>query len=256
VPAHVVVPLSHVVSADRALRFARRLAARAGAGVVLVTATDPPSIPQRRVELEALAVMIRQDGLPVETFVRPTLDPAPLILTTAAAHAPSVICMTTRPPGRTTDLCFGTLTERVLAGAEGPVILVGPRAAAVDADVESLVAGVDGSPASEVALGVVGAWASRLGLAVELVEVVDRATTAGADLAHDQRELRSLGVEARATTLHGVDAADTLAHHLRLHPGGLLVVGTRGHGGLSRRVMGSVAARVVERSPVPVVVVR
>jgi nucleotide-binding universal stress UspA family protein len=67
--------------------------------------------------------------------------------------------------------------------------------------------------------------------------------------------LQRLGVEAQVV----IATDDALKETLQLAeslPAGLIVVGTRGRSGLSRVVLGSMAARIIEHAPCSVLVAR
>jgi len=63
------------------------------------------------------------------------------------------------------------------------------------------------------------------------------------------------GVPAESELVEGA-AADVILDVARAHEADLVVVGSRGHRPLTELVLGSVSRAVVERSPVPVMVVR
>lgn len=66
---------------------------------------------------------------------------------------------------------------------------------------------------------------------------------------------RRLGPGARLRVIGGDPAASLLRLAQKERPG-LIVMGTHGRRGLARAFLGSVAERVVRRSPVPVITVR
>lgn len=68
-----------------------------------------------------------------------------------------------------------------------------------------------------------------------------------------EAELRA-GLQVKAVFLSGDPAAEIVSH-ARDESVDLIVIGTRGRSGISRVVLGSVAERVVRRSPCPVLVV-
>jgi universal stress protein A len=67
---------------------------------------------------------------------------------------------------------------------------------------------------------------------------------------------RKAGVRAEALTVDGAPSADRIVRAARARRVDLLVLGTHGRTGLSRLVLGSVAARVVATAPCPVLTVR
>ena len=135
----------------------------------------------------------------------------------------------------------------------------------------TIVVGTDGSRGSEAALSEGFDLARRLGAEVLVVAVaahtsgllsgsvyqgrvsehLDRARTA-LDAARTMAE--EAGVEAGFEVFEG-DAAEELATIAETRDADLVVVGTRGHGGIAGSLLGSVSAGVVRRSKRPVVVV-
>jgi nucleotide-binding universal stress UspA family protein len=67
---------------------------------------------------------------------------------------------------------------------------------------------------------------------------------------------RKSGVRAQGLVIEGAPSADRIVRAARARRVDLLVVGTHGRTGLSRLVLGSVAARVVATAPCPVLTVR
>lgn len=76
-------------------------------------------------------------------------------------------------------------------------------------------------------------------------EIVDRAVA----------EAEQRGVSADSEIVEG-DPAEAIVDVARYRAADLVVVGSRGHGALASALLGSVSRAVVERSPVPVMVVR
>jgi nucleotide-binding universal stress UspA family protein len=268
VPNRVVVPIPPHWDGQRVVPAAAWLATRSAAPMLLLTAVaDPQDAAAAGAELAAVASRLRRDALVVETFVRHTHDPGRFILEEASKCRGSVVAMATHAPGRLADFTLGTVTQEVVHGADAPVLLVGPHVTRGTMDVTTLVAGLDGSAASDAVVEVVGHWAGWFRLGVELLEVVDARALAtlgtlrgdvveSGDLGRAAAALRPYGVAADWDTLHRSDPATALVERVQDRPGSLLVVGTHGRGGVSRLVLGSVAMRVVHDSPVPVVVVR
>ncbi len=127
-------------------------------------------------------------------------------------------------------------------------------------DTDVLV-GIDGSPESEQALRsaveLVGARLGRLTLA----GVIDTNNTSQQARSNEERAIRLLegsvastdGHEPATILLSG-QPAEALASHAGKEGYDLLVVGRRGRG-LSKAVLGSTAARVANRTHVPVLIV-
>jgi len=135
----------------------------------------------------------------------------------------------------------------------------------------TIVVGTDGSKGSEAALSEGFDLGKRLGAKVLVVAVtlhvsdllggsvyehrlsehLDRARAA-MDVARTMAE--EAGVEAEFEIFEG-DAAEEIAMIAESRDAALVVVGTRGHGGIAGSLLGSVSADVVRRSKRPVVVV-
>jgi len=265
VPGRVVVPLSGHWDTQRAFPAAIWLAAQADAPMLLVSVViDAAFVDGRRAELDGVADELRARGLEVDTIVRRTDEAGPAIVEEAKRRPASVICMPTHGPGRLAEVAIGTVTRDVVAHAADPVVLVGPKVAAIAAP-QRFVAAVDGTPPSARAASTAAQWARSFGLDLELVEVVaervDERLAAG-DLLEGPAlhglatVLRAEGVEPSCEVLHDRDRTDAIVRHLGERRDAWAVVGTHARHGIPWLAQGSVAMQVVHRSPVPVVVVR
>ena len=140
-----------------------------------------------------------------------------------------------------------------------------------DRDDRRIVVGVDGSPSSMAALRWAILQAELTGCAVEAVTawrlpssygfapVTDRATDFEGDarkiLADALNEVSSVepDVVIRSSVVEG-HPAEVLVRAAR--GADLLVVGSRGHGGFTEAVLGSVSQYCVHHAPCPVLVIR
>jgi nucleotide-binding universal stress UspA family protein len=148
--------------------------------------------------------------------------------------------------------------------------------------VRSILLAEDGSPAGMTARDLVLGWSPLAGIPVRVVGVVDVAApwrtgiaptmfSAAMDLYTEMiansRETYGQVVSATVATLRAAghaaegelregDPADQLAHAVHDDAGDLIVIGSRGHTGLSRIVMGSVAHSVLLHARCSVLVVK
>jgi nucleotide-binding universal stress UspA family protein len=148
--------------------------------------------------------------------------------------------------------------------------------------VRSILLGEDGSPAGMAARDLVLGWSAFSGIPVRVVGVVDVAAPwrsgiaptmfpAAMDLYTDMitnsRETYGQVVAATVATLQAAgrtaegelregDPADQLVQAVHDIAGDLIVIGSRGHTGLSRIVMGSVAHSVLFHARCSVLVVK
>jgi nucleotide-binding universal stress UspA family protein len=145
----VIAPIDGLAHAMAALPVARTLAELDGAPLHVVYVTSGHVAPA-----EALAGEL---GVPRDRLTRAVLDvrtgsPAVEILRVAAEHVRSVTVLCTRTRGSVHEGAFSPVTERVLAGAIGPVVLVRPERGDVGWSLGRLLLAYDGTPAASAAL--------------------------------------------------------------------------------------------------------
>ena len=264
----LVVPLDGSPLAERGLGPARGLAERLGARVHLVSvSSSPEEAESRRTELSALAAA---DHLSWE--VVPADHEREAIEATRDRLSPALVCMATHGRGRSAAL-VGSVATALLRHSDVPVLLVGPRATLGDPPPKRLVVCVDGSAESEELVTVAAAWASALGLAMSLVTVAEPVPESVREHGHHLRMFgpaidadqyiaglvgqwrdRVPGIDGTAL-YNPVTVGGAVVEHLETEPPALVLLGTRARTGLSRLVLGSVAAAVVHESPYPALVV-
>ena len=135
----------------------------------------------------------------------------------------------------------------------------------------TILVGTDGSKRSEAALSesfdlakrlsanvlvvaVAAHTSDRLGGSVHMGRVNEHLNQARTALDAARTMAEEAGVEAEFEVFEG-DAAEEIATIAESRDADLVVVGTRGHGGIAGSLLGSVSADVVRRSKRPVVVV-
>lgn len=133
-----------------------------------------------------------------------------------------------------------------------------------------IVVGVDGSPSSNVALRWAVRQARLTGARVEAVTAWQFPTYYGWDLLPDSADVEST---ARSMLEEAIAGVTTLAPGVKIQPtvrqgnpaqvllddakgAELLVVGSRGHGGFTEALLGSVGQHCVHHATCPVVVIR
>lgn len=140
--------------------------------------------------------------------------------------------------------------------------------------IQSIVVPVDFSPPSRAAVARASTLAEQLGASVHLVhaarypmpaiahefaipepawETVRDAAQAEVDRMAVGLEERGLRVTREVSDLDTVEAIETAT---KQHDAGLIVMGTHGHSGVQRLVIGSVAERVIRTATVPVMAVK
>lgn len=261
-PKTVIVPLDGSEAAEYALGPAQRVAGRAGARLLLVTARlGGPSEPHDY--LERLAERIGAGPIVPETLVIEDRL-APLAVEMVASESPDpLVCMRTHGPSGFGMAILGSVAEEVLDRVRAPVLLVGPEAR--DEEPETLVICVDETDVSRAVVPVAATFARDLGLDVWLVQVVEpeaRPTIEKSDVP-EEAPLHVLAEviepecpDANWEVLHGPDPASAIVEFAGGRPGPMLAMATHGRRGLDRIVLGSVTMGVVRDAPGPVLTLR
>ena len=217
-------------------------------------------------------------GGPSRTVERLTLRgrPASAIVEEARAWAADLVVLGSRGHGPIASMVLGSVSAEVVDQAPCPVLVVR------DAEIASVVFAEDGSPGAARAARVLRTWPIFHDLPVDVVSVAETAVPWNAGMAaglydevmasyvHDvdaaregtralahrsANQLQLAGIAAVPHLLEG-DPAQEIVEFARARPHSLVVVGTRGHGGIARLVLGSVARNVLLHAPSSVLVVR
>jgi nucleotide-binding universal stress UspA family protein len=295
-PREVVVGVDGSAGARTALAWALREAQLRGVAVRVVTvwpADRPPHVHdggigrpgvadveqdvRARMGTEAAEVAASTGcgAVPIESEVRYGQPARQLI---DAAGPDRLLVVGSRGRGSLRGVLLGSVGQQCAQHAHGPVVVVrddGPADGAPrwQQAASRVVVGVDGSPGSAAALRfaaeaarlrggelhVVHAWIDTVSgyggppWAAAVTTLQEQADTTLRESLQEAERSGSLGVQVRAETVEGVDW-DVLT---RVAEGAdLLVVGSRGRGGWSDLLLGSVGLHVVAGAPCPVAVVR
>jgi nucleotide-binding universal stress UspA family protein len=169
---------------------------------------------------------------------------------------------------------LGSVSQQVTVHAECPVVVVRANASKADAGSGPVVVGVDGSEASEPALGYAFAYAASTGSSLTAVHTWWWEPLEGVSLGEpwigDWTQIASQESDLISELLAGwsekypnvpvhshVVRGDPVFELLdQAHDASLLVVGSRGRGGFIGVLLGSVSRRVLKRATGPVAVVR
>ena len=183
---------------------------------------------------------------------------------------PTVLCAATHGRSRSASVVGSTFLA-IARATDVPVVAVGQEARPPQAADLPIVACVDGSVASESVLPGAATWARRLGVPLDLVTVADadggpdaepvRFGGARRDAAEYLEELLArselAGLTAKAEVLSDrVAPHHAIADRLARRPATLVALASRARTGLGRMLVGSEAARIIQVSPVPVLVHR
>lgn len=193
-------------------------------------------------------------------------------LVALSAQADTVV-VGSRGRGSVGAALAGSISLQVAAHASCPVVVVRTLSTASPAR-PRVVVGVDGSRVSSEAIGYAFAQASQREVGLTVVHAWDVEFVEGVIAVASTSDLwERLGEEERALTAESIAGwaekypdVDVRTHVVRGHPvdilasesegAELVVVGSRGRGGFSGLLMGSVSHGVLHRAQSPVAVVR
>lgn len=203
-------------------------------------------------------------------------DPAPTIRTVAAEDEPELLVLGSRGHGALRSAMLGSVSREVAAGTRLPVVVV-PSGQSSSTDVhenESVICGVDGSDASLAAVALGGELATRLGLRLVIVHARQNLRAAVAYPGARSSTPPVTGQEdsvaglvevlvQRAQEVAGAGAtsiveagppAEVLETVAQRENGRLIVIATRGTGGVRSAILGSVATELAANATRPVLV--
>lgn len=283
----VLVGVDGSQCARQALDWATADAAARGTGLMVVTVADLPRLADVPLSTELLAAATdgarrtardaaarardRGPGVAVETRVT-SGNPAVELLT--LAEGAEVVVVGSRGHGGLAALLLGSTAGHVAAHARRPVVVVRERITPAG----RVLVGIDGSGRTDAVLEFAFAHAERHGLPLhavgaylsvgEVVPVVPYPLPAhllAEDLAEARAECERRTAEAVerwsakhpqvSATWSVAEGAATRVLTEASEDAGLLVVGSRGHGGFAGLVLGSVSQAVVRHAHCPVAVV-
>lgn len=281
----ILVPLDGSEFAERALEAAGPLAHASGARIVLVTvladtthlADGGEAYVQRRATESAERFGVETSARAVEGHTVETL------LNVIRESGADLVVMTTHGRGGLRRAWIGSVADALVRALDRPLLLIGPARGGTEAPLSvafrRILVPLDGSDRAKRILphasGIAKLEASEIVLmrAVAPLIPVDQATSgygifidesdfeyreqqAGRSLQQTAEALRGEGVQARALTVRHVQAAMAILDTARDTGADLIAMATRGHGGVTRFVLGSVADKVLRASPVPLLLLR
>ncbi len=281
----IVVGMDGSAPARQAALWAAHEAQARGRGLTLVHSVLPPSAgsafgPGFPIGLDVMTdieASVREE-LEAEAATLPATDvlvhvevgsPSGVLL--AASESASLIVLGSRGHGGFRGLLLGSVGAQVTAHAECPVAVIRELA---PADARRIVVGVDGSPASEAAIGFAFDMASRHGWAItavhawevpayDLLVIPDGPIPVPlSDVADDEVRLAAEVLSGFQDDYPDVEVEQRLVRAAPLSAlleagegAAMIVVGTRGHGQVVGALLGSVSHGVLHKAHLPVAVV-
>jgi nucleotide-binding universal stress UspA family protein len=270
--ATILVALDGSQSAEVVLPFAQRLATALRAQLVLARAAPafpiagvPPSeseaiaIADAKRYVDAVADRLRRHHLVVETTV-PHDDPAPGLLAEADRRRASLIVIGTHRRSGAGRWLNGSVSDELVRTATAPVLVVPrdcERAWPEDAPLR-ILAPLDRSALAEAALAEIEAFGQWLGAELVLMTAVRRSGSAASARQRLEALASRLAEPLRGRTVVRVDVgrgAPAIVRAASDDRVDLIAMASHGRAGLARAILGSTTTGVLQRAPVPVLVV-
>jgi len=270
----VVVGVDGSGAGQAALRWAVDESRRRRAPLCVVHATDirhsEPFVranpvfvgEERRAAEEVLAAAVGHvRACAPELDVRPVIgDHAPAVALLRYAESAALVVVGSRGRGGFAGLLLGSTSLHVAMHAPGPVVVVRPTtpARSPGPSVGRIVVGIDGSPQSTCAIRFAVERADDCGLGLTVVRVRQSQRTRRHDRALpadclDPCRRRHPDVDVEEKTVVGNVGSALVDESAGAQ---LLVVGSRGRGGFSGLLLGSVSHACLHHAHCPVAVVR
>ena len=291
----ILLALDGSSSSDAACHLVRSLTWPAGSTIQVVAVAEPaaellaplvvsaPTVgsydqqtsDELELVLDAAVAWLERSALAVERAVLHG-RPATLIVERAAEFHADLVVIGSRGRGPLTSMLLGSVSAEVVDHAPCPVLVVRAPAA------ESVLVAVDGSPSAHSAIAYLTANRILADRPIEVLTVgagTDRGDSSTLSVFSDGRfdvfeegrrnerrhaediaagaaqRLGDEGYRARWSISSG-HAAHEIIEAARCFGSGLIVVGSRGHTGLTRILLGSVARNVLLHTHASVLIVR
>jgi nucleotide-binding universal stress UspA family protein len=262
--SHVVAGVDGSPSSVAAAQYAADWAARCGHELHLVYGSGHDHLDEDAVIRVAANITARHPDLTVICRAMAGGGPAALIEESRSA---ALTVIGSRGTGAIATATLGSTATIVATHAHGPVLVARPPAALPDPDCPVLV-GVDGSDHSVAALDFAFDIAAHTGAPVVAVHVwwvgplssiahgEQVPAEAGRALSEALEPWRQKYPDVQLTEklVHSANVAEELVDESA--NAGLVVVGTRGHGGFAGLLLGSVSLSVAHHAHCPFAIVR
>ncbi|MGE4057084.1 MAG: universal stress protein [Vicinamibacterales bacterium] len=194
-------------------------------------------------------------------------DPVDMVVDQASEFRPDLMVLATHGRSGLSRWRMGSVADTLVRSGITNTLVVGPHAR-MRPPVRSILAPMDGSGASEKALLKAVEFAKALGSELHLVRVVEMPVGVAEqyqsslddlhgywnDYLESFREKIPAGVEVRTAVRFG-SPAERLLDYVAGHEIDLVIMSSRGRGGIARTALGSVAGRMIG-GPAPVLIIK
>lgn len=257
---NLLVPYDGSPAGRAVLGPVKDLAWRCGARTVIVSNSDASEKASRRA-LKRKAQSL--SGPETDFWIDHDRSLADAVLAAAEHRSNPMICLSVRPKGAVVQrrVMLDFVAARILVLSEVPVMVVGPETdITMGLPMNEIVVSLDGSPESEMALPLAGAWARELRMSLTVLGVSRTPTAESRSerrYLEDRLALLPTGIaSSNARLIEADDPGRAICGYLKEHPGALMVMSTHGRSGVDEDPLGSVAQSVMLHTPRPVIFCR
>jgi nucleotide-binding universal stress UspA family protein len=279
----IVIGLDASDLSARALPFAQTIAEQWRGRLILVHASGSGEggtpVPLE-LELHELVRKLAVKGITAEAVVR-AAEPAQAIVDVAAERDADLIVMASHQRHGLDRWVNGSVTEQVLSLSRTPLLVVPAHTSNTKGPVQRILIPLDGTPVGEAPLDFLRERATTRPIDVLLVRIVSDAPIVvgmapafistpltpaemDAEVGEATRDLAGLAesitddrVSARYQVIVATESVPRVILQAARDAGAeLIAVGSHAKSGMSRLVLGSVSEEILERSPIPVLLMR
>jgi nucleotide-binding universal stress UspA family protein len=285
--ARILAATDFSAPSDAALAQARRLAETTGATlhvlhvvdnmfmrVVLADPRDYETAARRQLQER---VSSGDHETPAVLAVERSDEPADEITSYARIHDIDLIVMGTHGRGRIAHLLLGSVAEKVTRIAPCPVLTLREAPPAPRTERLRILVPTDFSASADTALGCAKRLAAKVGGSIRMLHVMEH-TAVGAALGSEMyvpepeiqtERIANVRIQLSRRILADSRSRVRITSDIVFGPTGatiaayagdagfdIIVMGTRGRGGLAHLLMGSVAESVIRTAPCPVLTVK
>ena len=279
----VVIGLDASDLSARALPFAQDIAEQWRGRLILVHATgsgeEHVPVPLE-LELHELVRELAEEGINADAVIRAS-EPAQAIVDVARERDADLIVMASHQRHGLDRWLNGSVTEKVLALSRAPLLVVPSHTTATRTRSQRILIPLDGTRVGEAPLDFLRERATVRPIEVLLVRIVSDApivvgmapgftsapltaedldaevTEATRYLASMAESIRDSRVSAHYQVIESAEPVPRVMLKAARDAGAdLIALGSHAKSGMSRLVLGSVSEEILERSPIPVLLVR
>jgi len=283
----ILVPLNGSELAEKALPYAKSIAKLKKSQVILFAVSLTIFVDRRdrlfTSYLEANAKELNTEGIKTTTATSYG-DVAEEIVKHANNNKIDLIVMATHGYSKAKQWMFGSVTQKVLYGTEIPVLLIKSKSPEVSAEFNRILVLVDGSSFSESTFPYVEELTRKTNKEIILLHIceppivpsyglrpinptwkkyrdnmwgeMEKLSTTYLNKTMAVLKKKGLKVKSRVVKAQTGEVVKTIMQVSKEENIDLIVIATQGRTGISRRVYGSVANRIVEELSQPILLIR